>query len=82
MHHGTRVYLEDTETGLWWTRDDDQHGKSTFKTYTLNSANLEHQADRDAAGEVIVNKHKGPQGKIILASEMHSCSKSGDKHLK
>lgn len=80
LHHGSRVYVEDETTGLWWTRDDDRHAGTIFKTYSASSSQLEHQADRDEEGNII-DKHKGPQGLRIPMSELRGCRKPAYKHL-
>ncbi len=81
-HLGTsRVYVEDPETGLWWTRDDDRHADSIFKTYVRANETLVHEADRSESGETIVNKHKGPSGEVIALASCHRCNKP-DKHRK
>ncbi|QWF22367.1 hypothetical protein KM427_01010 [Nocardioides sp. LMS-CY] len=80
LHHGNRFYLQDGDTGLWWTRDDDRHAGTIFKTYTERNSALEHEADRDADG-VIINKHKGPSGLRISTSELRGCPKRPHKHL-
>jgi hypothetical protein len=80
LHHGNRFYLLDGETGLWWTRDDDRHAGTIFKTYKELDAQLVHQADRDAHGAVI-DKHKGPSGRRIPRAELRGCSKMPHKHL-
>lgn len=80
LHHGNRFYLQDGDTGLWWTRDDDRHAGTIFKTYTERNSVLEHEADRDADGAVI-NKHKGPSGLRISTSELRGCPKRPHKHL-
>lgn len=81
LHHGDRFYLLDGDTGLWWTRDNDQHAGTIFKTYEEHDALLEHQADRDAQGTVI-NKHKGPSGMRIPRTDLHGCAKPPEKHLR
>jgi hypothetical protein len=78
-HLGNRVYVEDPITGLWWTRDDDRHADSIFKTYTRVGEKLEHEADRHDSGDVVENKHKGPSGETIHLADCHECSKP-DRH--
>lgn len=75
----SRVYVEDPDTQLWWTRDDDRHAESIFKTYTRSGEKLLHEADRHELGEVVQNKHKGPSGEVIDLSACHQCSRP-DKH--
>lgn len=76
LHHGGNHYVLDGKTGEWWTRDFAQHGttdKSIFKTFALVDGVLCWRSDRDAAGEVIKRKHKGPKGITIQESDTSSC---------
>lgn len=80
LHHGDRFYVRDGDTGLWWTRDNDRHAGTIFKTYQERDSSLDHEADRDADGGII-NKHKGPSGAKIPRSELRGCPKAPHKHL-
>jgi hypothetical protein len=77
----SRVYVQDAATELWWTRDDDRHADSIFKTYKQVGEKLFHQADRHALGEIVENKHKGPSGEVINLADCHKCNKP-NKHRK
>jgi len=83
LHHKrtSRVYVLDGSSGLWWTRDKDEHGGSVFKAYRLVADRLEHEADCDAAGDPIPDKHKGPIGRVMNRSEFRGCGRDPSKHL-
>lgn len=77
LHHGTNKYVLDAATNEWWTRDFAQHGTTdptVFKTYAMIDGDLSWRTDRDAGGDVIVNKHKGPEGDHIHVRETGSCA--------
>ena len=57
--------FEDPETGLWWTKDLDNHGGSCYKVYKQMKKGFEWIMDADFFGEKIINKYKGPVGKFI-----------------
>ncbi|MEJ1230877.1 MAG: hypothetical protein WDM88_10180 [Galbitalea sp.] len=66
LHHGSNVYVEDSETDLWWTRDFANHGTTIFKTYTKNATHLVFESDRDEHGTTIVGKYKGRRAFFFL----------------
>ncbi|MFB0834958.1 hypothetical protein ACX8Z9_07080 [Arthrobacter halodurans] len=84
IHHGANTYVLDGTTDEWWTRDFAQHGreaKSIFKTYSLGDGKFQWQSDRDAAGDVIEEKHKGSVLITFKASDTNSCPRP-ESHLR
>lgn len=73
LHDGAFLYVKDQATGLWWTRDLDNHGQIVFKTYTMVNKELRFEADRDATGNSVTEKHKGDKRRTISLSTLHRC---------
>lgn len=55
----------DADDWRWFSRDRARHGGVVFKRFTANHEGLVWDADVDASGNVIDNKHKGPIGRLI-----------------
>lgn len=61
-----RTYWRHKSTGYWWSNDTAGHGWCVYKVYKEGSSGqLIWHKDADEFGDFIVNKHKGPIGKII-----------------
>lgn len=73
LHNGKFVYVYDGKTGLWWTRDLAGHGGAVFKTYIQKGKTLQHEAERDAQGSVIEDKHKGAVNMTVHMDELAPC---------
>lgn len=58
-HVGSRIYVLDRESDLWWTRDDAHHADVQFKTYELQNNTLVWRADHGADHKIAKGKHKG-----------------------
>ncbi len=75
-HNGSYVYVEDQSTGLYWTKDLDNHGGSIFKTYIKTATELVWESDRNGLGDSI-NKHKSENGKSIPLGSLAPCNHQG-----
>jgi hypothetical protein len=73
LHSESHIYVHDSDTALWWTRDTAGHAKVVFKTYTKSATFLTFEADRDESGQEYVGKHKGPNGRTVAVADCHSC---------
>lgn len=60
-------------SGLWWSKDNAGHGRSTWKVFQEFGDRLEWIADADEFGDFIDGKHKGPTGKTIPKSKLNAC---------
>jgi hypothetical protein len=61
---------KDPETGLWWSKDLEQHGGSCFKVFKETAKSFEWIFDADHMGNTIVGKNKGPIGMSIPFKEV------------
>jgi hypothetical protein len=72
-HVGSRIYVLDRGSGLWWTRDDAHHADVQFKTYELRNNTLVWHADHGADYEVAKGKHKGTGTLRVYLRAATSC---------
>lgn len=66
-----KIY-RDPDTGLWWSKDIDEHGGSAWKVFTEEARGLRWFKDADPYGNYIEGKHKGPSGEFIPWSQTSS----------
>jgi len=55
---------------IWWTKDIDKHGRSINKLYKRVEDGLKWIADVGEEGEIILNKHKSTESKLIKWKEL------------
>lgn len=59
-----KMYRDPT-TKRWWAEDKDGHGGSCYKVFQKTAKGFVWLYDADSLGHKIVNKHKGPTGRLI-----------------
>lgn len=59
-----KIYKSKSD-GLWWSKDNANHGGSQWKVFRETSDGLEWYRDADQYGDFISGKHKGDVGKYI-----------------
>ena len=64
------MFYKSKSDGLWWVKDQTQHGGSVYKVYKETSKGLEWYKDADQYGNFIINKHKGNSGIFISWKEL------------
>ncbi|MCD7936766.1 MAG: RHS repeat-associated core domain-containing protein [Tannerellaceae bacterium] len=64
-HSRYKNIYKSASDGLWWSKDLDIHGGSTFKVFIERKDGLHWYKDADKYGDFITNKHKSPVGKSI-----------------
>lgn len=64
------MFYKSKSDGLWWVKDQTQHGGSVYKVYKETSKGLEWYKDADQYGDFIINKHKGNSGIFISWKEL------------
>ncbi|CAN5427337.1 hypothetical protein BH11ACT8_BH11ACT8_01820 [soil metagenome] len=73
-HCDGRTYVQDRTTKRWWSRDFAGHAEVAFKTYRLTDGWFEFVADHDDTGNVVADKHKGPEFKRFRESATNGCA--------
>lgn len=73
MHVNGVVYVRDSVTELWWTRDHAGHADVVFKTYRLVEKTLVWANDHNADGTEYVGKNKGEDTRQMSTSGANSC---------
>jgi hypothetical protein len=80
LHVGNRVYVQESGSERWWTRDDYNHGGSAFKTYEKQHMTLHWIADHDVSGKIFDGKHKGSSGREVSIVNARGCANTAS-HL-
>lgn len=66
MQHATfGKFYKSKSDGLWWSKDNANHGGSEWKVFEETSKGLVWKADADKYGNFIIGKHKGDTGTFI-----------------
>jgi hypothetical protein len=73
IHVGRVVYVRDSVTDLWWTRDHTGHADVVFKTYRLSDQKLIWANDHTADGTEYVGKNKGEGTREVSVVARGSC---------
>lgn len=73
LHVGRVVYVQDSVTDLWWTRDHTGHADVVFKTYRLTDQKLIWANDHSADGTEYVGKNKGEATREVSVVSAGSC---------
>src|SRR5579862_3874671 len=69
-HHKWGIFYRHESTGLWWSKDQTQHGGSNWKVFRESSGGLIWTSDADEFGNFIVEKHKSETGKFVPWGEL------------
>ncbi|MEV5714138.1 putative T7SS-secreted protein [Amycolatopsis mediterranei] len=63
-------FFKSESDGLWWSKDNADHGGSAWKVFRETDKGLRWVADADTYGDFIVGKHKGPTGLFVPWKEL------------
>lgn len=70
LHHKYKKFYKDPQTDLWWSKDNGSaHAGPHYKVFQERATHLEWIRDVDLLGKVM-EKHKGPVGRIIPFKEL------------
>ena len=69
-HNKYGNFYKDPKTDLWWAKDHGGHSGPHYKVFKETKQGFEWISDIDLLGKDMIDKHKGPTGRLIPRNEI------------